>query len=301
VGIAEFAGRIGRVVSHEIEKTVKLIAETRKNYNQKAVQYNPSGEDSPPVFEDDRGRLMFAYGNLVNYFKPRWIVWENVPGVLSNNCGNDFKQFIKMLDEYGYGLAWRILDAQFFGVPQQRRRVFVIGYFRDVRRSASVLFDFGDSKKHIKQTSWTGSGADKGNFNRYSPIGKNDVICLMYDARRETIQIKRNLFGTLLASSSSNHPVVFQKNNNSIRKITPVEAERLQGFPDNWTKVPYRNKSADNCPDSPRYKAVGNSMAVPVMQWIGKRILLTENIFNERNHNEKQQRTPPENDNRNPC
>jgi DNA (cytosine-5)-methyltransferase 1 len=91
--------------------------------------------------KDERGRLMFTYGNLVNYFRPRWVVWENVPGVLSSNRGLDFAEFICMLGKYGYGLAWRILDAQYFGVPQRRRRVFVIGYSGDVRRPAAVLFD----------------------------------------------------------------------------------------------------------------------------------------------------------------
>ncbi|HHF3630353.1 TPA: DNA cytosine methyltransferase, partial [Haemophilus influenzae] len=57
-----------------------------------------------------------------------------------------------------------------------------------------------------------------------------------------------------------------------IRKLTPVECERLQGFPDNWTKIPYRNKSIEDCPDSPRYKAIGNSMAVPVIKWIRERL-----------------------------
>ena len=57
-----------------------------------------------------------------------------------------------------------------------------------------------------------------------------------------------------------------------VRRLTPMECERLQGFPDNFTKIPYRNKDAGNCPDSPRYKALGNSMAVPVMKWIGERI-----------------------------
>ncbi|MCR1837599.1 DNA cytosine methyltransferase [Pasteurella caecimuris] len=61
-------------------------------------------------------------------------------------------------------------------------------------------------------------------------------------------------------------------NNVTVRKLTPVECERLQGFPDNWTKIPYRNKPIDDCPDSPRYKAIGNSMAVPVMRWIGERL-----------------------------
>ena len=90
---------------------------------------------------DERGRLMFTYGNLVDHLRPRWIVWENVPGVLSSAKGRDFGAFLSMLDGYGYGLAWRIFDAQYLGVPQRRRRVFVVGYLGDVRRPASVLID----------------------------------------------------------------------------------------------------------------------------------------------------------------
>jgi len=66
----------------------------------------------------------------------------------------------------------------------------------------------------------------------------------------------------------------------AIRRLTPRECERLQGFPDDWTKIPYRNKPADQCPDGPRYKACGNSMAVPVMRWIGERIQMIENYLN---------------------
>ena len=61
-----------------------------------------------------------------------------------------------------------------------------------------------------------------------------------------------------------------------VRKLTPTECERLQGFPDDWTKIPYRNKDVENCPDGSRYKALGNSMAVPVMRWIGERIEMLE-------------------------
>jgi DNA (cytosine-5)-methyltransferase 1 len=67
----------------------------------------------------------------------------------------------------------------------------------------------------------------------------------------------------------------------AIRRLTPKECERLQGFPDDWTKIPYRNKPADQCPDGPRYKACGNSMAVPVMRWIGQRIQYVENLMKE--------------------
>ena len=65
----------------------------------------------------------------------------------------------------------------------------------------------------------------------------------------------------------------------AVRRLTPTEAERLQGFPDSFTQIPYRNKPADKCPDGPRYKALGNSMAVPVMSWIGHRIQEVENVF----------------------
>ncbi|MCK3656191.1 hypothetical protein A4G19_10705 [Pasteurellaceae bacterium Macca] len=71
-------------------------------------------------------------------------------------------------------------------------------------------------------------------------------------------------------TTSDVHGIV---HNHTIRKLTPKECERLQGFPDNWTKIPYRNKPIENCPDSPRYKAIGNSMAVPVIKWIGQRII----------------------------
>jgi len=70
----------------------------------------------------------------------------------------------------------------------------------------------------------------------------------------------------------------------AIRRLTPTECERLQGFPDGWTKIPYRNKPEDQCPDGPRYKACGNSMAVPVMRWIGQRIQMVEDILKQQNN-----------------
>jgi DNA (cytosine-5)-methyltransferase 1 len=102
--------------------------------------------------KDVRGQLMLTYGNMVSYFKPLWVVWENVPGVLSTNNGRDFAEFLNILEKCGYGIAWRVLDARFFGVPQCRRRVFVICNFRSVERAAAVLFDTGTMQKHIKKS-----------------------------------------------------------------------------------------------------------------------------------------------------
>jgi DNA (cytosine-5)-methyltransferase 1 len=321
--------------------------------------------------DDERGRLMFTYGNMVNHFRPRWVVWENVPGVLSSNRGRDFAQFIYMLGGFGYGLAWRILDAQYFGVPQRRRRVFVIGYFGDVRRSAAVLFDGAGGGGHSEALETEGGGAsgrvedgagaaiwnidggtdgiagasDKTNaltaraamggdtmplvYNihphdsritkskgvidtmtgRWGTGGNNVPLCLM-DQGGDVMQVEAGITGTLWANEHQHNPIVFNRALNTrykssetaatilgdyheasainltideggLRRITPKEAERLQGFPDDWTKVPYRNKSAEQCPDGQRYKAVGNSMAVPVMRWLGGRILKIEKLFEE--------------------
>jgi site-specific DNA-cytosine methylase len=126
------------------------------------------------------------------------------------------------------------------------------------------------------------------------------------------MQMEYGITGTLRASEGNHNPIVFNRATISsykpdntaatllgdhhdkglvnlvpdaadglLRRIMPVEAERLQGFPDHWTKVPYKGKSADKCPDGPRYTAIGNSMAVPVMRWLGRRIRLVERIFGE--------------------
>lgn len=104
--------------------------------------------------EDDRGNLALIYCRILQRFKPRWFVWENVPGVLSSNGGRDFGSILGAMVELGYGIAYRILDAQYFGVPQRRRRVFVVGCSGDWRRAAKVLFEpgclCGDSAKGRK-------------------------------------------------------------------------------------------------------------------------------------------------------
>jgi DNA (cytosine-5)-methyltransferase 1 len=91
--------------------------------------------------DDERGNLSLEFIKLAQRERPRWVVWENVPGVLSSNGGKDFGSFLGALGEIGYGFAYRVLDAQYFGVAQRRRRVFVVGYFGDWRRAAAVLFE----------------------------------------------------------------------------------------------------------------------------------------------------------------
>jgi site-specific DNA-cytosine methylase len=213
-----------------------------------------------------------------------------------------------MLDEFGYGLAWRILDAQYFGFPQRRRRVYVIGYFGDIRRSASVLFDFGGGSGDIKEVKKvddsTGFGECLEIYNSHpadSRIKRSNGIIntmtsqwgtggnnipIIFNKAHSTRYTKSDKCATLLGEYHDRNYLNLFYDNNRIRKLTPLEAERLQGFPDNWTKIPYKNKCVEKCPDGLRYKALGNSMAVPVMKWIGERILLAEKIFGREDFNE---------------
>jgi DNA (cytosine-5)-methyltransferase 1 len=205
--------------------------------------------------DDPRGNLMLTYLAIAERNKPRWLVWENVPGVLSSNRGRDFGTFLAALGKIGYGFAYRVLDAQYFGVAQRRRRVFVVGYLGDWRRAAAVLFERESLSGHPAPSREAGQ------------VSGGVFPCL---TRRGPGSLREEE-GYVIESCGG------------VRHLTPTECERLQGFPDNYTQIPWRTKPAEDCPDGPRYKAMGNSMAVPVMRWIGERIEMVESHRMENN------------------
>jgi DNA (cytosine-5)-methyltransferase 1 len=397
--------------------------------------------------DDPRGNLMLTYLAIAARYRPRWLVWENVPGVLSSNGGLDFASLLRGMGELGYGFAYRILDAQYFGVAQRRRRVFVVGYLGNWRPAAAVLFERHSLSGHpapsrekregvapnAREGSSVGSlcartgqsisvqDAEQGHLmpaiktlvglqdcNNFSseitgtivtregcaadtahmvmqPIAfsRNDDGRDATNDLAPTMRVAGNAGGMLAAaiathdvagtmlsrntsggfSNSIDHaaagymalqPIALAENtigrkpenggngdgfteegpmytlnatgvhgvaqpiayaldslaSNSmksanpvsgcnevdiskaldtsrgldpscnqggmavqqamaVRRLTPKECERLQGFPDNYTDIKPKGKAT---PDGPRYKALGNSMAVPVMAWIGKRI-----------------------------
>ena len=352
--------------------------------------------------DDDRGNLALEYLRLAQRLRPRWLVWENVPGVLSSGGGRDFGSILGGLVELGYGFAYRVLDAQYVrvdgfarAVPQRRRRVFVVGYLGDWRRAAAVLFERESLSGHSapsrkareriadcltvganqcsgfpgdiveapqvanpltarmhKGVNTTmdegqtmvahalraeGFDASKDGTGRGTPLVPDTAPTLVsegdahtgfrdehglvptaysimpmnsgkdYKAREtdvsqpimaggpvggnqggdyvtdpiawtEELTASENVAGTVQrGGSGGRHDGVMQPDM-SVRRLTPTECERLQGFPDNWTRIPYRNKDADACPDGPRYKALGNSMAVNVMRWIGQRIAMVDRL-----------------------
>ena len=313
--------------------------------------------------DDVRGKLMYSYLGIVGKYKPQWVIWENVPGVLSSGKGYDFTSFLAGLEKCGYGWAYRVLDAQYFGVPQRRRRVFVVGHFDNrTDLAAKVLFeqksmsrDFKKGGEQKQETSESVRGSSEitmylahpsdsrfkeaektadsvtarygtgggniplivgptyfrrgGNYkyhrdkkastlrNSASPDcfdlvlanGKKNTGTLLANCGKSLWQnnqeaftgdffvingrqcpiVSKNLTQTLDTFSHTN---VINASGKNIRRLTPLECERLQGFPDNYTQIEWKGKPKDQCPDSHRYKAIGNSMAVPVMRWIGERI-----------------------------
>ena len=232
---------------------------------------------------DERGALMYAYLGIVEAYRPRWIIWENVPGVLSSNSGYDFTSFLAGLEECGYGWAYRVLDAQYFGVPQRRRRVFVVGHIDNrTDLAAKVLFE----QQGVRGDIATGSETQK---ETTAAIGKG----VNYFRRGGNFKYHKDKKAATLRSSASSDcfDLVLTNEKEYIRRLTPLECERLQGFLDNYTQIEWRGKPAEQCPDSLRYKAIGNSMAVPVMRWIGERIkrMAGENTMKQ-NLNEKMQK-----------
>ena len=395
---------------------------------------------------DPRGNLALTYLAIADQYRPEWLLWENVPGVLSSNGGRDFGAFLGGMVELGYGFAYRVLDAQYvrvdgFGraVPQRRRRVFVVGNSRDWRRAAAVLFEreslSGNSAPRrragqrvaptisARPTGGGGLGTDfdlDGGLLAYgggNTSGPNDAAaCLTAKGQRIDFEVETFVAGHAPAVSASNpygdhesregllvahslrgegfdasedgtgrgtplvpvsfaiqagalrenpdsgpdgvgvqtdhaytlearpevqaiafdckasgqsgfgvgdvastmramghhnthqnggghQAVAFSVSENAngfawegdvnptlqsraqspaanqfdgirqgwaVRRLTPTECERLQGFPDGYTNVPWRGKNGS--PDGPRYKALGNSMAVNAMRWIGRRI-----------------------------
>jgi len=213
---------------------------------------------------DERGALMYAYLGIVETYRPRWVIWENVPGVLSSNSGYDFTSFLAGLEECGYGWAYRVLDAQYFGVPQRRRRVFVVGHIDNrTDLAAEILFE----QQGVCGNIAAGSETQK---ETTAAIGKG----INYFRRGGNFKYHKDKKAATLRSSAASDcfDLVLAREEKYIRRLTPLECERLQGFPDNYTRIAWRGKPKDQCPDSYRYKAIGNSMAVPVMRWVGERI-----------------------------
>jgi DNA (cytosine-5)-methyltransferase 1 len=286
---------------------------------------------------DPRGNLTLEFLRLAKRLRPRWLVWENVPGILSIDSGRTFGTVLGTLAELGYGIAYRILDAQFFGVPQRRRRVFVVGHLGGWQAAAAVLFERESLRRDLaprKEDSHATDAAGSPPLRGDGVTGSRAIGFSCKDYGQDAIadlaptlrgmphhrshanaggQVAAVIFESRYVRNGRGAPDVVApplkaqsgttgKGDGAplvatwvaVRRLTTRECERLQGFPDDHTLIPnYRVKLRPEevvevaeylrlpvstvarwgvTPDGPRYKAIGNSMAVPVMRWIGARI-----------------------------
>lgn len=208
-----------------------------------------------------RGQLALEYIRLLDKARPTWTVWENVPGVLSSNKGRDFASFIGAMAEIGYSFSWRVLDAQHFGLPQRRHRVFLVGHIGDWRYPAAVLFERHSLQRHSPPSRPAEPEEGRSSVqDTYRMQGHGDYT---YSQISKTIIANDYRKPTDLIV---NHEAP------NIRRLTLTEMERLQGFPDGYTKLKYKKAH------EPRYRVLGNSIAVPVLRWIGERINVVQMV-----------------------
>jgi DNA (cytosine-5)-methyltransferase 1 len=218
--------------------------------------------------EDDRGNLALTYCRILAKWRPRWFLWENVPGVLSSSGGRDFFCLTRAMAELGYGFCYRVLDARYFGVPQNRRRVFIVGHLGDYRPAAEVLLEPESMCRLSDSYSETGTDSfDDPEGPQGSAGGKSRLF-----RQLRTNRYKEDGRSSTLAARDWKGARDLVLSNGRIRRPTPREYERLMGFPDDYTRIPFGGQTADQLNDKHRFKALGNSMAVPVMRWLGKRI-----------------------------
>ncbi|MCH5374818.1 MAG: DNA (cytosine-5-)-methyltransferase [Planctomycetes bacterium] len=241
---------------------------------------------------------------------PRWVLIENVPGLLSSHGGRDFATVLSGLADLGYGWAYRILDSQFFGVPQRRRRVFVVGCSGDAGSAFRALHPVGTglpghpapSREARERTAEGAAGGVGGAFALSSHASAADAIVsnrshakggptglgvskdLAYSLRSKRTQgVTQTWPDTAMPLMERDYKGPRNYRDGGIqamcvqsvpRRLTPVECERLQGFPDGWTEWGLdRAWERVELADGPRYRQMGNAVTVNVAEWIGRHIL----------------------------
>ncbi len=201
-------------------------------------------------FADSRGALYFEIPRIAKVKRPRLLLLENVKGLLNHDQGDSFRTILLSLSELGYDCEWEVLNSKNFGVPQNRERVFIIGHLRGT--GGGKVFPIGGTvRKGDESSKRQTSGCIKGVSGH---IQNDDTYIIQ--------ALDANYAKGNASFAGSKRAVAFTSNR--IRRLTPIECERLQGFPDGWT---------EGVSDTQRYKCLGNAVTTNVITEIGKRIL----------------------------
>lgn len=219
--------------------------------------------------DGQRSGLWFEFARIIKETKPKWVVIENVQGLLSSNGGADFTTVIQWLVQCGYGVGWRVLDSQGFGLAQRRKRVFIVGSYGS-KRGCEILLEQNLVQVHNRKTKEKGYNNPKENSFDVVGDSRNKINSFqeVYSMQGADDFLVNYQISFTLTKSNVNKIIIFeeQHKNGKIRRMTPIECERLQGFDDNWTA---------GQSDTQRYMQLGNAVSVNVAEWIGNRIMKT--------------------------
>ena len=206
---------------------------------------------------------------------PKWTLWENVPGALSSNGGADFGQVLWEMDEAGACFSeWAVLDAKYFGVPQRRRRLFLLSCFDSTiaSRCGEKILPIQESSRGYSKKSFEKRKKYSSSVTKVFDENSKTINSNIYFSHTQGLDIQASEQYTPTLRRMGGGAAVLQhtKDGYIARKLTPIECERLMGWPDNHTL--YRKDGKTN-PDTIRYKMCGNGVASPVVQWIAKKII----------------------------
>lgn len=238
--------------------------------------------------EGEKSGLWKDLARMLRIFNPRWFIGENVPGFLSVNAGQDFCSVIAELQDIGYGISWRILDSKYFGVPQQRRRLFIVGYFGNTC-PPEILFEAQSDTRNNPSKQEVGSFGlclSTRDGQRQDPSTENIVaFCLGTDLRGQPYKLHTEslVAGTVTAKETQMYSGKARGKANLIANTTTVRTQeagnRIQGNIAT-TIDPNREGTLTGLPpqlDGSRGVVIGNAVTIPIVEWIGKRIMEYEN------------------------
>ncbi len=220
-------------------------------------------------FADRRGNLFFEIARIVECCRPRFLLLENVKGLLSHDEGKTFATVIRTLDELGYDLQWQVLDSKDFGLAQNRQRVYIIGNIRGTYRPEVFPIREARAKDIVQGTPVV--AVREATTTGYAVAAVGDGVDVSFpNSKYRRGRVAKGLSHTLTTKSEVYTPTSEGK----LRRLTPLECERLQGFPDGWTEIGVDDKgNRVRISENQRYKCLGNAVGVPVIECLTKRII----------------------------